>query len=473
MARGELLTRGLLPMETKVRETFAERALRGKLSYSSAAFRGVAQELFPSSHELLPQINQVYELDLAYGEYRSLSDDDLIKRGAYFKSVRGTPTHHYRICMSTPDQVNASARQDRKNFFLANVFAVGYATHGLFPYRGKFHPQMIKAVMNMIGLKPGHTVLDPMAGCGTTAIEACIMGLDSIANELNPFACLMTRAKVGVLDTECAGFPRLLSMARAIYQQFAPFEKRLTPQGGLFESSVARRSVFDPADALPDFSPPMRELLALCYLDSVGYAARRTGKTPADLFPDLLSRYLAAVAAFNDSRRELGMALGQARVLEGDARELAVPDETVDGVLFSPPYSFAIDYVENDRPQLQFLGVNVDELKRSMVGLTGSGRTRQQIVESRVSSYFADMERVMRECHRVLRSGAYCVIIVGSNTNQTGGVSLENGLIEIGSGVGLPLEFQIMREIEGIRNTMRDEFLLFFRKPPACVAPGP
>src|SRR3989304_9889424 len=102
--------------------------------------------------------------------------------------------------MNTPEQVNASARQDRKNFFAANVFAVGYATHGLFPYRGKFHPQMIKAIMNIIGLKPGETVLDPMAGCGTTNIEAAIMGINSVGVDPNPFACLMGRAKVAGLN---------------------------------------------------------------------------------------------------------------------------------------------------------------------------------------------------------------------------------------------------------------------------------
>jgi hypothetical protein len=37
----------------------------------------------------------------------------------------------------------------------------------------------------------------------------------------------------------------------------------------------------------------------------------------------------------------------------------------------------------------------------------------------------------------------------------------------------MPLEFRMMRQIEGIRNTMRDEFLLFLRKPddssPVCL----
>jgi len=74
------------------------------------------------------------------------------------------------------------------------------------------------------------------------------------------------------------------------------------------------------------------------------------------------------------------------------------------------------------------------------------------------------MEKIMQHCERVLRPGGYCVIVVGSNTNQTGGVSLEDGLIEIGGTIGIPLEFQVLREIEGIRNTMREESILFFRK---------
>ncbi len=450
--------------QAEIKETFAEHALRGKLSHSGRLFRGVAQEIFPPSHILLPQINQIYELDLAYGEYQHLSDDELIQRGAYFQSINGTSTHHFCICVNTPGQVNASARQDRKNFFAANVFAVGYATHGLFPYRGKFHPQMIRAVMNIMGLRPGDTILDPMAGCGTTSIEASIMGINSIAYELSPFACLMTRAKVGVLETNCSNFPELAKHADGAYQRLAPHEQPPGLQGTLFRATDTVQNAPNLEEAFPKLSPSVRELLLLCYLDAVGYASRRKGKTARDLFPDLLSRYLAAVHSFNKTREELELRLGQAQVIEGDALRLQLPPETIDGVLFSPPYSFAIDYVENDRPQLQFLGVNIEDLKQGMVGLKGSGATREQLVEMRVARYFADMEAIMRQCKRVLRPGRYCVIVVGSNTNQTGGISLEDGLIEIGAKIGMPLEFKIMREIEGIRNTMRDEFLLFFRK---------
>ncbi|HUS70393.1 MAG TPA: hypothetical protein VM075_06435 [Anaerolineae bacterium] len=444
-------------------QTYAERALHGQLSRSEQVFRGVVQELFPASHVLLPQTNQIYELDLAYNEHRNLSHDDIIRRGAYFHSVNGTPTNHFRVCMNTPDQVNATARQGRKNFFAANVFAVGYATHGLFPYRGKFHPQMIKAVMNTMGLTVGDIVLDPMAGCGTTSIEASIMGIDSISCELSPFGCLMTRSKVAALDMDCTGFASLLKRSREIYRHLAPAEERLTREP-LFEEATGTREGMQCFHKLGDVPEPMLELLLLCYLDSVGYARRRKGKTAGDLFPDLLSRYLAAVSAFNDTREELGLALGRARVIQADARYLELPDDSVDGVLFSPPYSFAIDYVENDRPQLQFLGADVEDLKSKMVGLVGSGQTAEQLTQSRVANYFSDMGLIMGQCERVLKPGGYCVVVIGSNTNQTGGVSLENGIVEISERIGMPLEFQIMRQIEGIRNTMRDEFLLFFRK---------
>lgn len=143
--------------------------------------------LFGPNYQLLPQVSQRYEIDLAYGELKSLSDDELVKRSAYLHRVGDQVTHHFHICTARPVQVDPDLKH-RQNFFDANAFGVGYATHGLFPYRGKFHPQMVKGLMNIIGLRPGDTVLDPMAGSGTTLIEASIIGISSVGVELSPFA---------------------------------------------------------------------------------------------------------------------------------------------------------------------------------------------------------------------------------------------------------------------------------------------
>ncbi len=47
-----------------------------------------------------------------------------------------------------------------------------YLTHWIYPYKGKFHPQMIGALLNIIGLKEGDSVFEPFSGSGTTALEA-------------------------------------------------------------------------------------------------------------------------------------------------------------------------------------------------------------------------------------------------------------------------------------------------------------
>ena len=131
---------------------------------------------------------------------------------------------------------------------------------------------------------------------------------------------------------------------------------------------------------------------------------------------------------------------------------------SVDGVITSPPYSFAIDYAENDRPQLEYLGFDVDKLKSEMIGLTG--KTRKE----KLQRYFDDMNRVMSEISRVLKTSKCAVIIIGSNDIQTGGIRLENKIKEFGSIHGLNLVREIRKPIKGIRNTMHEEFVLIFRK---------
>jgi SAM-dependent methyltransferase len=415
--------------------------------------------LFGPKYQLLPQVSQRYEIDLAYGEIQMLSDDDLVKRSAYLYKVEDQITNHYRICQHRPVQVDPDLKH-RQNFFDANAYGVGYATHGLFPYRGKFHPQMIKGIMNIIGLRPGDTVLDPMAGSGTTLIEASIIGINSVGVELSPFACLMARAKLAGLKMECSGFKNLLDLSDKVY---AYFDQNAKNVDGLFDRPEQNGA----AVVLKELegSEARKELVLLAFLDAMGYATRRKSKNARELFPIVLGRYLAAVEAFNIAREETGLVLGKSKVICGDSRSLDIPDDSVHGVLFSPPYSFAIDYVANDDLQLKYLGLDPPSLSSRMVGLIGGqGRTISERIRNRVAYYFDDMNRIIGECARVMKQGACCVIVIGSNTNQTGGIRLEEKMIEFAEHHGMPLHKVITREIEGIRNTMREEFILIFRK---------
>lgn len=413
---------------------------------------GIVKKLFPDGLELLPNTNQLWEIDMAYGELQSFRQKKkLIERSAFLARVDGQETYHYRICKASPLQVDKESSIRRQTFFEVNQFKTGYATHGLFPYRGKFHPQLIKAILNILRIEKGETVLDPMAGSGTVCIEAAINGINSIGIDISPFCSLMTRAKTQALNVDIEdlraelkeGIPEIDAVKRVRYQR------------GLFDVEPPPKT--GPVKGGGDSK--CREIVLLCYLDAVGYASRRVNKTGAELFPVIVGRYIAAIEQFQRVRKDLGLQLAKVEVRTGDARKLEIADNSIDAIITSPPYSFAIDYAENDRPQIEYLGYDTDELKTRMIGLIG-GRS----VESRVKEYFKDMRAVFEEMARVLKPGRCCVVVIGSNEIQTGGIRHEVEFEKFGQEVGLQLFWRMARPIEGIRNSMRDEYVMFFQK---------
>src|SRR5207253_371493 len=134
-------------------------------------------------------------------------------------------------------------------------------------------------------------------------------------------------------------------------------------------------------------------------------ARRRMRKTVRDLFEVVLGRYVSAVETFAKVRQEIGIMPAEATFIEGDACDLkssGIQDASIDGILTSPPYSFAIDYVDNDSTQLEYMGVKIDELRQRMIGLKEDG------LEARFDSYLLDIGKVMSEAQRVLKPGCYC-----------------------------------------------------------------
>ncbi|OAG26683.1 TRM11 family SAM-dependent methyltransferase [Thermodesulfatator autotrophicus] len=401
----------------------------------------ISEILFPSGFELLPSVTEIFELEFAYYESKILSKRELIKRGAYFKSIDGRETIHSKICRGTSKALFENRSKSTISYFMNGVYSTGYATHRLFPYRGKFHPQMIKALMNILGIKEGDIVLDPMCGSGTLNVEAALIGINSIGVDKNPFACFMAKVKLESLSLRLDLLDELLRDPKEILNEF------------LTTKQVKNELLF-----AEDEENKIKRLSLLAFLDAMGYA-RRTTKSIEQLFPQVLSRYIKQVKSLISIFKELDLKLGKGKIEFGDARDLSIiKDGSVDGVITSPPYSFAIDYAENDRPQLEYLGFDVDKLKNEMIGLSGRGR------KEKLQKYFKDMNRVMSEISRVLKVGKYAVIIIGSNDIQTGGIRLENKIKEFGNSHGLNLVREIRKPIKGIRNTMHEEFVLIFRK---------
>ena len=70
-----------------------------------------------------------------------------------------------------------------------------YISHGYHRYPAKFIPQIVRKLIALY-TTPGQIVCDPFGGCGTTLVEAKMMGRQSIGFDINPIAQLITQTKI-------------------------------------------------------------------------------------------------------------------------------------------------------------------------------------------------------------------------------------------------------------------------------------
>jgi SAM-dependent methyltransferase len=397
--------------------------------------------LFGKDLQLLDSVNELFELELALLESQSLSREDLLTRSAFFKYVNGNPTNHYKLCQPFNGHISEDRSTQTQAYFQEGKYSTGYATHGLFPYRGKFHPQLVKGLLNILAVRPGDTVLDPMCGSGTLNLEASLLGIDSVGFDISPFCCLMSRVKCQSLSLDP---DLLLSMSNNAIKWFRYFSE------GRVDVKLKR---IKDADKVKIY-----ELALLAYLDAMGYARRVNKAGHGELFERVLRRYQRTALQTVTNPIIRNTKLGNARILEGDARSLPLDSSSIDCILTSPPYSFAIDYAENDAPQLQFLGQDLNLLRSQMLGLSGKSKSEK------LQRYFNDMGKVVGEMVRVLKSQKFAILIIGSNTNQTGGIRLEQTIVDHFKQAGAPLVRSILKPIKGMRNTMKDEYILIFQK---------
>lgn len=325
--------------------------------------------LFNQDFCLVDGTDEIFELDLALWEYETLSKKELIDRSAYFKLVDGKETAHFRTCnLQNLEDVHKNSSFRTKVFFLSGKYSTGYATHGLFPYRGKFHPQLIRALLNILQIKPGHIVLDPMAGSSTVAVEANLLGINAISVDLSPFCELIGKVKPFALDLNPMILESIAIKPQAILEKL---KKEKVPK--YFTNGRNNEKI------------KYYEIVLLAFLDTMGFADR--SKSSIDtLFPRVLERYIATIKHFQTAKKEMDLDIGQSKVIKGSVLELSIDDDSVDAIITSPPYSFAIDYLKNDQPQLEYLGYSLDELRTEMIGLQGLG------VSNKLEMYFEKME---------------------------------------------------------------------------------
>lgn len=392
---------------------------------------------------LLDNVQFIYELSLAELELKALGVDfeitnglrefrilnksetqkELIrKKGSYYKTIEGQFTDYFYIIQKNQTR---SVNQ--------------YLTHWIYPYKGKFHPQMIRALLNIIGLKEGDVVLDPFSGSGTTALEAQLLGINFIGLDISPLCVIQGRVKTESIYV----FEEIKKLKNEIMMNIAPnlFQKEQNYYTLLSSLSNDER---------------VRNFYILARLLAVSDHSRRQRNFSASFLKNV-DLMLSSIKDYIQLKNKLNLKLGNVKIEMGDSRELNIPNESVDGIITSPPYSIALDYVQNDIHSLQDLGYDISKIRDDFIGVRGIGKNKVEL-------YNEDMKKSYSEMHRVLKPYKHAVIIIGNASYQGKEIKTVEFTIECMEERGFRLLHNINKIIFGLYNVMKKENILIFQK---------
>lgn len=329
--------------------------------------------------------------------------------------------------------------------------------HQLAPYIGKTKSSMAAALVEEYTTK-GSVVYDPFSGCGTFAFEAWRAGREVIANDLSPYARLLTRSKLfpyGSLDEALAD---LKAMATNVRRRRRQPDLRTVPKWvrGFFHPDTLRETLV--------WTSVLRKgerwfllacLMGILHHQRPGFLSFPSSHSVPYLrikkFPRSKHRKLYAYRSVNDRleakvrrafRRMPKLNFALTRRSYGTRAERQHFNNPVGSILTSPPYMRQLDYGRDNRLRLWFLGCT--DWKR----LDG-------VVSPREKEFLALMGRCLRRWKKQLAINGYCVLVIGDSCSRERKENLPTVVAELAKKVGYVLASQHADAIPNERRVRR------------------
>lgn len=383
--------------------------------------------------------------------------------------------------------------------------ATQYLTHGFHSYPAKFIPQLPTWLMTEYS-KEMDTILEPFAGSGTTLVEALLNNRDCYGIEINPIGRLTSAAKSTpinpiLLHNLKEDLYRRINSSMSMYFSADGMFQQTTTQFDLWtpkseyiekwflqevivELAVIRKAILEVEDE------KSRTLLLVAFSSIVKPVsnARTDERNPKlrkeqrekpntfKVFKRKLDKMAADLMEFSERVKDKKV---KAKIIGNDARNIALKDNSIDLIITSPPYAYAMDYVRMHKLSLYWLGEeNLIELDKQFIGtekvysniykedfhfdipLIDEIIHRMKVLNKKkayiVYNYFEDMRKCFREMHRVMKQKATAAIVIGNSTVQKVEIPTHLCFDEIAKQIGFTvfpaLERTIPLESKGLSN---------------------
>lgn len=435
-------------------------------------YRYYPYERYLATREITALLGSVELNELKDGvELRGSIDCDSLARLTYFSGTINSRGY----VPTTQAELEREGRNGK------NKQVTRYSVHGLHEYKGKFNPQVVRALLNMFQIESGQRVFDPFCGSGTTLVECAHLGAVGVGTDVNPLATMIAKTKLQALHTPSE---TLWNYYHQIKTSLTQIKYGQTPglddlRGAYLKSwfdntilsqiEVVRQKI----EEITGIHAPIFLIIASNLLREYSQQdpkdlriRRRKTSLPEKPFVDaFLEAVLLSFNRIEAAQKVLGTRLSRCEAILCDVKDFtsAKDRDCFDAAITSPPYAMALPYIDTQRLSLVWLGLlspdRILELESELIGsreMRGQARRvlpsqlqdnsemlppeqarlcldlhhalgegdgfRRRAVPVLLYRYFAAMKSSFRAVKSVMKPGALYGLIVGHNHTTIGGV---------------------------------------------------
>lgn len=364
-------------------------------------------------------------------------------------------------------------------------------THDYHRYPAKFIPQIVHKLIGDYAPNSTQIVCDPFGGCGTTLVEAKLLGHKSVGFDINPVAKLITQTKTTAIR------PWTLANSRnkfLKYYENAPLVSYNHHQriSYWFDESTIQEldKIYFAIKKIKNHN--VRRFFLCSFSHNLKNCSRWLMKSikptidknkvlpnPKETFLRHLDSMIKKNERFYSTLTQSGYINIPAKMYRRDStKKLPIKSETVDLIITSPPYVTSYEYADLHQLSLLWFGDDPKHFKkwhrfsnefidfrRNFIGTSSKEKKNgefnsiigEKIVADLskierplaidVANYFLDMKRVFAEMYRILKTGKKACIIIGNTSLR--GVEILNAQVaaEQMQAVGFQKPVFIKREI--------------------------
>lgn len=342
--------------------------------------------------------------------------------------------------------------------------------HQLAPYIGKLKPAIARYLVDEY-TAPGDLVADPFCGSGTIPLEAAIAGRSVFASDDNPYAFVLTNAKL----MHPASAEEAIESLGEVIARAALRKVDLRSVPGWVKAFFHPETLRDAIQLADECLESSNWFILACLLGILhhqrpGFLSYpsshlvpylRERKFPRSHFPELYAqrevgpRLVAKIERTYKHFNKLPSL--KAKVVQRSLNEVRLP-ASVNSIITSPPYMNALDYRRDNRLRLWFIDRTTTNYSPEPT--------------DRASNLRAMIARLVHHVDRSLANRGHLVLVVGETVVRKRATSHPSALFcqAISSRSNMKLVDALRDDIPDIRRSRRDcrgtksEHILVFQK---------